>query len=107
MICRAGNSGLPERQPPDLLKRVGYTAVPPHNEQIIIMRQDALRQVVAHSHSNLHVELGGALLGQAYRYDNQIYVDVVAALPAVSGSHGPIHFTFNADSWTQLQRDRC
>jgi proteasome lid subunit RPN8/RPN11 len=33
-------------------------------------------------------------------------VEIMAALPAVSGSHGPIHFTFNADSWTQLQRDR-
>jgi proteasome lid subunit RPN8/RPN11 len=31
----------------------------------------------------------------------------MAALPAVSGSHGPIHFTFDADSWTQLQRDQA
>ena len=99
-------SGLPERQPPNLAKMGWLHGRSPNNEQIIIMRQDALRQVVDHSHSNLHVELGGALLGQAYRYQNQIYVDVVAALPAVSGSHGPVHFTFNADSWTQLQRDR-
>jgi proteasome lid subunit RPN8/RPN11 len=101
------SSGLPERQPPNLAEQGWLHGRSPDGEQIIIMRQDALRQVVAHSHSNLHVELGGALLGQAYRYQNQIYVDVVAALPAVSGSHGPIHFTFNADSWTRLQRDRA
>ena len=101
------SSGLPERQPPNLAEKGWLHGRSPQNEQIIIMRQDALRQVVKHSHSNRRVELGGALLGQAYRYDNQIYVDIVAALPAVSGSHGPIHFTFDADSWTQLQRDRA
>lgn len=99
-------SGLPERQPPNLAEKGLLHGRSPANQQIIIMRQDALRQVVEHSHSNKRVELGGALLGQVYRYQNQIYVEIMAALPAVSGSHGPIHFTFNADSWTQLQRDR-
>jgi proteasome lid subunit RPN8/RPN11 len=100
-------TGLPERQPPNLAEKGWLHGRSPANEQIIIMHQDALRQVVEHSHSNKRVELGGALLGQVYRYQNQIYVDIMAALPAVSGSHGPIHFTFDADSWTQLQRDRA
>jgi proteasome lid subunit RPN8/RPN11 len=99
-------TGLPEWRPPNLAEKGWLHGRSPANEQIIIMRQEALRQVVAHSHSNRRVELGGALLGQVYRYQNQIYVEIMAALPAVSGSHGPIHFTFNADSWTQLQRDR-
>lgn len=100
-------TGLPERQPPNLAEKGWLHGRSPANEQIIIMRQDALRQVVEHSHSNKRVELGGALLGQVYRYQNQIYVEIMAALPAVSGSHGPVHFTFNADSWTQLQHDRA
>lgn len=100
-------TGLPERRPPNLAERGWLHGRSPANQQIIIMHQDALRQVVEHSHSDRRVELGGALLGQAYRYQSQIYVEIMAALPAVSGSHGPIHFTFNADSWTQLQRDRA
>jgi proteasome lid subunit RPN8/RPN11 len=100
-------TGLPERRPPNLAENGWLHGRSPANQQIIIMHQGALRQVVEHSHSNRHVELGGALLGQVYRYQNQIYVEIMAALPAVSGSHGPIHFTFNADSWTQLQRDRA
>jgi proteasome lid subunit RPN8/RPN11 len=100
-------TGLPERQPPNLAEKGWLHGRSPANQQIIIMHQDALRQVVEHSHSNKRVELGGALLGQVYRYQNQIYVEIMAALPAISGSHGPIHFTFDADSWTQLQRDRA
>ncbi len=100
-------TGLPERQPPNLAENGWLHGRSPDHEQIIIMHQDALRQVVEHSHSNKRVELGGALLGQVYRYQNQIYVEIMAALPAISGSHGPIHFTFTADSWTQLQRDRA
>ena len=32
--------------------------------------------------------------------------EVKAALPAVSSDHGPVHFTFSADSWARLHRDR-
>ena len=51
-------------------------------------------------------ELGGALLGHAYRYKTGVVVEVKAALPAVSSDHGPVHFTFSADSWSKLHRDR-
>jgi proteasome lid subunit RPN8/RPN11 len=33
-------------------------------------------------------------------------VSVEAAVPAVSADHGPLHFTFNADTWNQLRQDR-
>jgi proteasome lid subunit RPN8/RPN11 len=68
--------------------------------------QTALRQIADHSISNLSTELGGALLGQAYRHQGKLFVEVSAALPAQNQDHGPIHFTFTADSWAQFQRDR-
>ncbi len=73
----------------------------------VITRQSALEQIRTHSISNLRTELGGVLLGHAYRAGKRLLVVVKAAMPAVSQDHGPVHFTFSADSWTQIQKDRA
>lgn len=81
--------------------------VPADGQPLVLMHQTALLQIVAHSRSNLGCELGGALLGHAYRYKSGVVVEVQAALPATSSDHGPVHFTFSADSWAKLHRDRA
>jgi proteasome lid subunit RPN8/RPN11 len=45
-------------------------------------------------------------LGHAFREGDETVVEVKAALPALSNDHGPVHFTFNADAWSQVHRDR-
>ncbi|GAB4281704.1 MAG: hypothetical protein Kow0080_35350 [Candidatus Promineifilaceae bacterium] len=72
----------------------------------VILGQQAAEQIKAHAISNLRTELGGALLGKAYQHNGTIFVEIEAALPAQSGDHGPVHFTFSADSWRQLQSDK-
>lgn len=79
---------------------------PAPGEPIVIAHQTALLQANAHSLSDVNFELGGALLGQAYRHDGAVCVEIKAALPAISADHGPVHFTFSADSWSRLQQDR-
>jgi proteasome lid subunit RPN8/RPN11 len=64
-----------------------------------VASQQAIQQIVAHGNSDLGSELGGALLGSAYRHEGRVYVEVSAALPAESSDHGPVHFKFTADSW--------
>jgi proteasome lid subunit RPN8/RPN11 len=81
--------------------------VPPNGQPLVVMHQTALLQIIAHSRSNMECELGGALLGAAYRHKNGVVVEVKAALPAASSDHGPVHFTFSADSWSKLHRDRA
>ncbi|MCA9985937.1 MAG: Mov34/MPN/PAD-1 family protein [Anaerolineales bacterium] len=68
--------------------------------------QEALEQIRLHSESDMRTELGGFLLGIPYDEDGQIVVDVRAALPAHSNDHGPIHFTFTADSWAMMHEER-
>jgi proteasome lid subunit RPN8/RPN11 len=34
-------------------------------------------------------------------------VEVIAALPARNDDHGPIHFTFTADAWSQIHHERA
>lgn len=76
------------------------------NEVTIILSQVALKHVAAHGYSNLECEVGGALLGYAYRNNGRVYLEVHAAIPAVSADHGPVHFTFTADAWSRLHQDR-
>ena len=73
----------------------------------VVLSQLALRQIEGHSTSDLRRELGGVLLGHATQSGSTISVHVSAALPVRSDDHGPVHFTFNADTWAQLHMDRA
>ncbi len=98
---------LPKRPFPDI--DAGYFLhghEPANGEVIVLMRQSALEQVRIHSISNLRTELGGVLLGKAFRADGHLCVEIEAAIPAVSNNHGPAHFTFEADTWPQIHQDR-
>jgi len=100
---------LAERPFPDLNN--GYHlhgSQPQQNAHVwVITRQTALEQIRAHSISNLRTELGGVLLGRAYRTGKKLLVVVKAAIPAVSQDSGPVHFTFSADSWSRIHKDRA
>ncbi|MCP5099507.1 MAG: hypothetical protein GY943_28460 [Chloroflexi bacterium] len=99
---------LPERPLPNLNgSHFLHGHTPSTSEVSVITTQEALAQIRAHSISNLRTELGGVLLGHAYRNGKQLFVEVKAALPAVSKDHGPVHFTFSADSWTQIHQDKA
>ncbi|RMH01315.1 MAG: hypothetical protein D6706_02050, partial [Chloroflexi bacterium] len=76
------------------------------DELIVLVSPEALRQIDNHSQQDLTQELGGGLLGTAYRHNGQVFVHITAALPVNSPDHGPIHFTFTADAWRQLQQER-
>lgn len=73
----------------------------------VIISQRALRHIEGHSVSALELEVGGALLGHAHREAERLVVEVLAALPVETEDHGPVHFTFTADTWAQLHRDRA
>jgi proteasome lid subunit RPN8/RPN11 len=104
-ITHPGVQQLPLKEPPVLGEQAVLHGKEP-GQVIVIVSQAALAQIDAHSRSNLRTELGGALLGRAFRSNEQVYVSVEAAVPAVSADHGPLHFTFNADTWNQLRQDR-
>ncbi len=78
----------------------------PQSQVTVLNSQIALEQVRVHSISNLRAELGGVLLGHAFRQDEQLFVEIKAALPAQNDDHGPVHFTFTADAWRQIHHDR-
>lgn len=98
---------LPQRDSP-----LGVHAYQLHGEELqttqprLVLFPEAIKQFSAHATSDLQSEVGGVLLGAAYRQGAELYVEVRAALPVLSNDHGPVHFTFNADAWSQIHRDR-
>lgn len=98
---------LGTKQPPNFDEQCYLHGRVPSTGQVqIIVSQAALQQIDSHGRSNLYTELGGALLGRAFQYQEQLFVEIQAALPVVSADHGPVHFTFTADTWSQLRQDR-
>jgi proteasome lid subunit RPN8/RPN11 len=70
------------------------------------INQAALRQIALHAASDPTKELAGALLGRYRIGEGRYRVEVQAALPLTTEDHGPAHFTFTADAWARLNRDR-
>jgi proteasome lid subunit RPN8/RPN11 len=73
----------------------------------LFLSQLAIRRIYEHSQSDLQTELGGILLGRANQGADSWNVEILAALPVITDDHGPVHFTFTADSWAQLHDDRA
>jgi proteasome lid subunit RPN8/RPN11 len=79
----------------------------PAGDQVrVFISQVALKQIDEHAHSNLDAEVGGVLMGHLREGESHLSIDVLAALPAVTDDHGPVHFTFTADAWARIHEDR-
>lgn len=107
MIGQPEIESLPERPLAEITAQAYLHGKQPAANQVVVShRQQALSQIRAHSISNLRSELGGVLLGHATRDGERLLVEIIAALPARNDDHGPIHFTFTADAWSQIHQDR-
>lgn len=99
-------ASLPDRPLPplDTFSAHGRLA---DDDVVVVLTETAVSHIQTHNQSDTRVELGGVLLGDAYRDGSRIVVEISAALPAHSNDHGPIHFTFTADAWAQVHKDRA
>jgi len=99
---------LPKRPTPLAEETCILHGKQPESGQVLVLSsQQALQQISKHSQSNLQSEMGGVLLGHAYRDGDIMVVDIKAAIPAHSQDRGPVHFTFTADVWSQIHKDRA
>lgn len=72
----------------------------------VYFSSEALRGIDEHTNDSLAVEVGGVLLGTVTEGDKNLVVEVTASILAETSDQGPSHFTFTADSWAQIHRDR-
>ena len=73
----------------------------------VVITQKALDQLQNHCYSVLNSEIGGVLLGNKESNDSGYEILIKASLPVRTDDHGPVHFTFSADSWATLHRERA
>lgn len=99
---------LPKRPSPLAAETCILHGKKPEAGQVLVLNsQQALLQINEHGSSNMLSELGGVLLGHAYREGSTIVVEIKGAIPAQSEDRGPVHFTFTADVWSQIHKDRA
>ncbi|MEH1781768.1 MAG: Mov34/MPN/PAD-1 family protein [Nostoc sp.] len=70
----------------------------------VYIKEDALRNLTKHLKSNLRVEQGGILFGNAYQDPSSqtIYVEITAAVAAPATIGTSAHLDFTPDSWTGI-----
>jgi proteasome lid subunit RPN8/RPN11 len=93
--------------PPAPTSTLLHGAEPATGQVRVAMSQLSLRQIEGHAVQDLSRELGGVLLGEAGRDEDGHFVRVRASLPVRTTDHGPVHFTFTADSWAELHEERA
>jgi proteasome lid subunit RPN8/RPN11 len=92
---------LAEQPPEDCGKRSRSVGQFNPDQVRISIREGALTQAYAHAASSID-EVGGALLGKAYRWRGRTCVEIRAAMPARMVRAGPAHVTFTAETWGDL-----
>lgn len=89
----------------DFMAQKGIYLQPEESESVygVYINADALRNLKAHLKSNLRVEQGGILFGNAYQdTDLGIYVDITAAVAAPATVGTGAHLDFTPHSWTGI-----
>lgn len=89
----------------DFMEQKDINRQPEESESVygVYINADALRNLKAHLKSNLRVEQGGILFGNAYE-DTElgIYVDITAAVAAPATVGTGAHLDFTPNSWTGI-----
>lgn len=98
------NGGIvPTRREPSLatrpFKRVGKPEEAPVR---VIIYASTFHEIEQHLATNMTTELGGVLVGEVCVWQDYTYVEIHSSLPANTPRHGPVHFTFTADTWIEL-----
>lgn len=69
----------------------------------VYILQEALTALIRHLKADVSVEHGGVLFGQAYTDpDNEIYVEITAAVAAPATIGTGAHLEFTSDSWVGI-----
>lgn len=93
-------------QTPPVRSTVLHGSKPASGQVRVAMTQLSIRQIEGHATRDLSRELGGVLLGEQGQDEKGYFVKISATLPVRTSDHGPVHFTFTADSWAQLHQER-
>lgn len=94
-------------EPPHLPRRRHRVWGDPEQDDVrIIFGQKAYENVNQHACSEPNREVGGVLLGRAYRHEGVVYVEITETIPASLTRTGAAHVTFTPDTWSAVNREK-
>lgn len=71
----------------------------------IAITEENIVQIHQHGISSLD-EIGGALIGQAYSWNKQIFVEILHTIPCHKTLASHAHLTFTTETWRELLHER-
>ena len=71
------------------------------NKLMLAVCKSAILQAHEHAAASDN-EVGGSLLGRAYRFDGYLAVEIAVILPGIVEDAGPLHVTLGANTWAEL-----
>jgi proteasome lid subunit RPN8/RPN11 len=101
----SGENGsiVPTQRKPSLTTRPFKCFGKPEEAPVqVVIYASALRRIEQHLASNVTTELGGVLVGEVCVWEDYTWVEIHFSLSANTPTHGPVHFTFTADTWIEL-----
>lgn len=72
----------------------------------IFLRENTLREIVAHAKSNPRCELGGVLPGSFYQWRGRLWIEIDGYIRAEHYVHTAASFRFTADSWSGILKEK-
>jgi proteasome lid subunit RPN8/RPN11 len=94
-------------QPPPLRQGKYKTWGNPKRDSLrIIFGQGAYESTTTHAQSEPNREVGGVLLGSAFRHEGVMYTRIDASIRASMTNAGATHVTFTPDSWSLIAKEQ-
>jgi proteasome lid subunit RPN8/RPN11 len=73
----------------------------------ILIYQHALEEIKKHTASDLKNEVGGVMLGEAYKYYSRTFVEITGSIPALEAKSGAAHVEFTNETWEKMEQERA
>jgi proteasome lid subunit RPN8/RPN11/cell division protein FtsL len=99
---------IPNRKPPLEAGSYYLWGEPQREEVVVICSQKVLTAITTYSQSTSS-EVGGVLVGNAFRFEGKIYVHAIEFISAPTFSRSQssrTHFNFSPEAWTTIYKEK-
>lgn len=76
---------------------------PSADQPQILLSVNAFSTIVSHTTMDMSRELGGFLVGRPYRWQGQVYIEIVAAIRGEETVSSAVHLTISPNTWLRAQ----
>ncbi len=102
-LSQAPEKLIPTLDPARRVQAMGQIAA---DDVHIFLREETLREMVIYSKTSTSQELGGAMIGDFYRWKDVHWVEIAGYVKAAHYVNTSASFKFTVESWAQITREK-